>query len=117
MENNTNVCYYCKKLVTFIADTCPNCDKPKKFIFEKAIQARKAEELKQKDQWNKKELTRLRKLKLSPVQWEYIKAISPTEHEMNKLGAHGWELAATHSVKLKEDEYIQEFIFKRIYKQ
>ncbi|PLT35605.1 hypothetical protein [Bacillus sp. V5-8f] len=117
MENNTNVCFYCKKLVTFTAETCPNCHKPKRFIFEDAIQARKTEELKQQEEWNRKEVMRLRKLNSRPIQWEYMKAISPTEHEMNKLGAYGWELAATQTVKLKKDEYIHEYIFKRIYKQ
>lgn len=117
MENETNVCFHCKRLVTFTAETCPNCNKPKKFIFEMAIKERKEQEAKQVAEWNKKELARLRSLKLRKNLWEYIKVHSPTEHELNKLGAYGWELAATHSVKTKENEYIQEYIFKRIFNQ
>ncbi|MDQ0220635.1 hypothetical protein ELQ35_05825 [Peribacillus cavernae] len=115
MENETNVCFYCKRLVTFTTDTCPNCHKPKKFIFEKEIKKWEVQKKKQQADWNKNELARLRNLNLSKIQWEYIKVVSPTEHEMNKLGAYGWELIVTHTLQQDEDKSKQEYIFKRIY--
>jgi hypothetical protein len=117
MGVETNVCFYCKRLVTFTSDTCPQCDKPKKFIFDKALQERKAEKARQEAEWNKNEIIRLRNLKLSDIQWEYIKVMDPAEHELNKLGAYGWELAAIYSGKQHLDENHQEFIFKRIFKR
>ncbi|RFU66503.1 hypothetical protein [Bacillus sp. V59.32b] len=113
MDNETNVCFHCKRLVTFIDNTCPKCAKPKKLLFEKQMKERKTQSKKEQETRNKNELIRLRNLKISEIQWEYIKAIDPSEHELNKIGAYGWELVATYLIKHHDDEQTQEFIFKR----
>lgn len=104
MKAEINVCYYCKKLVTFTNTICPNCHQEKRFIFEN----------KQKEHSlaapNRKKQNDLQ----TYCRWEYKQVLSPSENELKKLGLIGWELVTT--VPITVDSKIEkgyQFVFKR----
>lgn len=104
MHSETNVCYFCKRLVTFTEDKCPKCHKEKRFIFEQQLKER--ETSKGVDKQNKS---------VQYTKWEYTRVKSPSDRDLKKLGLIGWELVAIHPIQVEDhNELIHHYIFKRM---